>query len=209
MKNNANLTRRLSNALPFAHLLGLSSAKAQDDDQDDERKQGADESDEDYAKRMEELDKEDNDDDDDEEDDVPAKKSKKSKKASSDDDNQEDDDDSEKAEDDDSAKAVKAARNFERARCAAIFASPAAGIRPDMAAHLAFTTNMSSASAIAMLEVAAKGGSAQSDKKSLANRMASVQTPNPGANAGSPSANPSQALAQQILAAGKKARGEK
>ncbi|MFZ6724701.1 hypothetical protein ACO0K2_04330 [Undibacterium sp. MH2W] len=208
MKNNANLTRRLSNALPFAHLLGLSAAKAQDDDQDDERKQGADESDEDYAKRMEELDKEDNDGDD-EEDEEPAKKSKKSKKASSDDDDQEDDDDSEKADDDDSAKAVKAARNSERARCAAIFASPAAGIRPDMAAHLAFTTNMSSASAIAMLEVAAKGGSATADKKSLANRMASVQTPNPGANAGSPSANPSQALAQQILAAGKKARGEK
>lgn len=197
------LKTRVSAALSFAHLLGLSAAKAEDD----EMKQRADESDEDYAKRMEEEDKKQRDDESDED---YAKRMEEEDKKQRDDESDEDyakrmEGDDDGAGDDEKEKA---ARTSERARCAAIFASPAAGIRPDMAAHLAFSTDMSKAEAIKMLTAFASGGPAP--KKSLASRMAVHKTPNPGANAGSvPTVSGPQAVAQQIMAAAKKARGEK
>ena len=188
------LAKALS-ALPYAHLLGFSAAKAEDD----EMKQGADESDEDYAKRMEDEEKKekedekekdakaedgDNDEEDDKKDDDKAKKSKKA---------EESDDDKEKA-----------ARKSERARCAAIFKCDAAGARPDVAAHLAFSTDMSSTDAVAMLSTVAGG-----KVRGLAFRMAAVQTPNVGTETGAaPAANSPQGVAARIVAAGKKRRGE-
>ncbi|MFZ6690237.1 hypothetical protein [Undibacterium sp. SXout20W] len=206
MKNKANLTRRLSAVLPFAHLLGISAAKAEEQDDEDERKQRADESDEDYAKRMEELDEEDDDDDGQDGQKKPAKDSKKGKKAAADDE-QEDEDDPDESEKDETAKAVKAARSSERARCAAIFKCDAAGVRPDMAAHLAFETNMSSAKAISMLNVAAAGGATRSS--GLASRMSTVKNPNVGSGASAdPGPGGAQGAANFIVAAAKKARGQ-
>jgi hypothetical protein len=203
----ANLKRRIAAALPFAHLLGISAAKAEDD----ELKQGADESDEDYAKRMEEEDKKQGAD---ESDDDYAKRMEEEDKKQGDDESDEDyasrmeDDDNEAGDDEGGeSKKEKAARISERARCEAIFASPAAGVRPDMAAHLAFSTDMSKAEAIAMLSAFAKGST---PKNSLSSRMARVQTPNPGvATPAAAAVTGPAAVAQRILAAGKKARGEK
>lgn len=202
MGNKINLKQRMAMAVPFAHLLGIGASAAADDgtDGDDDKKQRPDESDEDYAKRMEDEDKKQREDESDED---YAKRMA-------------DDGDDADAEDDD--KKEQAARVSERARCAAIFMAPAAAARPDVAAHLAFSTDMSSAEAIKMLTTFANGGAGSS--RSLGNRMAAVKVPNPGANdAGTPAgaagggaaagaAGASAGLVQRILAAGKAARGE-
>ncbi len=178
----------------FAHLLGISAKKAEED----EDKKRDDETDEEYAKRMEEEkdEKEKADDGDDD-----AKKAEE-------DDKKEDDTDSakkaKKAEEDEDEK-EKAARKSERARCRAIFASDAAGSRPDVAAHLAFDTDMDVKSAIALLDVAAVGNVI---RPGLAHRMASVALPQIVSDAALPSANSAEGKASQIIAAGKKRRGE-
>jgi hypothetical protein len=130
-------------AFSFAHLLsraGFGAAEdkgGSDQNQDDERQQRDGESDDDYAKRMEELDRKDKDSD------------------QADPDAEDDDVDPDAAEERDKEKA---ARGRERARCAAIFGSKAAGSRPDVAAHLAFNTSMSAREAIGMLGAFAAGG---------------------------------------------------
>ena len=204
MKQTSTKLSKALSALPFAHLLGMSAARAEDD----EVKQGADESDEDFAKRMEEKDEQEKEND--------AKKAEEDKKEAGDDeDGDEDEDDADdekkgkkakKAKEGDDEK-EKAARASERARCAAIFKCGAAGARPDVAAHLAFETDMSSANAIAMLGAVAAGAPARPGN--LASRMAAVQAPNVGASAGAaPAANSAQGVAARIIAAGKKRRGE-
>jgi hypothetical protein len=97
---------------------------------DDERKQRDGESDADYKDRMDKLD---------------DKEARQARRA-------EDDDEM----DDGDAKA-SAARGRERARCAAIFAEPAAAKRPDIAAHLAFGTNLPRTAAINTLRAVAAG----------------------------------------------------
>lgn len=172
-------------AFSFAHLIGL-GARAEDsqddDNQDDPRKQRDDESDEDYAKRMEELDKKEADD-------------------------EEPDPDAE----DDSGESEKemAARAKERARCAAIFGSKAAAGRPDVAAHLAFATDMSANQAIGLLNSFAAGAAAPAPKRqSLGSRMANVQVPNVGASAPAARGGAASSAANMILAAGRARRGE-
>lgn len=195
------LAKALS-ALSFAHLLGISAAKAEDD----EMKQRADESDEDYAKRMEDEDKKENEDDakaHDEDDDANADHDE------GDDDGKEEAGKAKKAdESDDEDHKEKAARTAERARCAAIFASSAAAGRPDLAAHMAFNTDLPSADAIAMLSAVSAGAVAGVKVRSLASRMAAVQAPNVGTDAAAPAANSPQGVAARIVAAGKKRRGE-
>jgi len=175
-------------AFSFAHLIGLGGTRAEDgqgdndDNQDDPRKQRDDESDEDYAKRMEELDK---------------------KEA---DDGQDDPD-----ADDDSGESdkEKAARAKERARCAAIFDSKAAAGRPDVAAHLAFATNMSASEAVSLLGTFAAGAAAPASKRaSLGSRMAGVTLPNVGASAPAAPGGAASSAANMILAAGRARRGE-
>lgn len=168
--------------LSFAHLAGLSSRAARAENEDDERKQRDGESDEDYAKRMEELDKE-------EEKARKAEEERKEEEARRAEDNEDDDPSAEDDEEEMRGKSAAArARRRERARCAAIFASPAAARNPVLAANLAFTTEMSRRSAIAMLE-----GTPAPASASHATRAA--RNPNLSADGG---AKPSQ---EQALAA--------
>lgn len=105
---------------------------------DDERKKRDDESDDDYSKRMKALDDEDD------------KKAKGAKGSKADDDSNADEDD--KDEEMRGNSAAAAARRREQARCAAIFASPAAGKNPVLAAKLAFETRQPRSEALAVLE---------------------------------------------------------
>src|SRR5471032_558437 len=157
-----NMKNRLAAALPFAHLLGLGVASASDDDSDDDMAQREGESDDEYAKRMEDEERKQRDGESDQD---------YAKRMEELDGDPDDDDDGEKE---------KATRTAERARCAAIFGAAAAGSRPDVAAHLAFNTDMASADAIKMLNTVASGGAPTA--RSLSSRMSSVQTPNPGAS---------------------------
>jgi hypothetical protein len=189
---------KITAALGFAHLLGLPAASASGPEED-EKKQRADESDDDYAKRMEGSDKDGDEEGDEKKD---AKKAEDDKK----DETKAEDDKKEQPDDEDDKE--KAARKSERARCAAIFASSAAGARPDMAAHLAFNTDMSPSAAVDMLSAISAGSAAQ--PRGLASRMAAVNTPNVGASApaGKGVAGGATGAAAMIIEAGKKRRGE-
>ncbi|MCM2569712.1 MULTISPECIES: hypothetical protein [Achromobacter] len=181
---------------PFASLLSLGRARSaraeQDDDKDDkdksddERKQREGESDDDYAKRMEELDRED-----DERDDVLE---------NGEDPDAESEDDGDDKEKDQSKKAARAA---ERVRCARIVAH---GLRLGVARQacvFAFDTGMSSKAAIAALD-AGRADQAPPARRTLSERMQGTTIPNPGSGGG----DSQMTLAQKIVAAGKKRRGE-
>ncbi len=202
---------RMAAAIPFAHLLGV-RADEEDGDGDDEkkrkddeakrakwsekaetdeaRKQGKDESDEDYAKRMEEMDEEEKDD-----------KGKKSKRAEDDD---ADDESLEKESDEE-----KAARRAERARCAKIIAHGIKTGAVRQAGIFAFDTAMTVAAAIAALD-AGKLDSEAGKRGALKDRMAAVGVSSVGPGAGeAPDVSSPKAIAAMIVAAGRKARGEK
>lgn len=137
-----------------------SKPKTQDEDEemeeiDDERKRREGESDEDYQERMDELD---------EADAAAARRASRKAKLA-------DGDDADEA--DDADPKASAARRRERARCAAIFASPAAAKRPDIAAHLAFGTSLTRTAAINTLTAVAAGERQGADPKAgLRSRMA-------------------------------------
>ena len=136
-------------------------------------------------------DDEDDDEDEDNEDTPEGKKARKAKKA-------EDEDES------DAKAAFRRGRMAERERCAAIFASRAGVLRPDMAAEIAFSSGMSVEKATVFLDRAvAKVAPAR-----LADRMATVQVANPGTEGGE-NLDPSdpKALVQMAIAAAAKARG--
>jgi len=145
-----NLRAAVANALSFAHLSGVTgkaSAKAEDDD---EKKKDPPASDDTSKAEGDDPEKEDDekkdakaaDDTSDPEDDDEKKDAKKASASD------EDDDDEEMH----GKSAAASARRREQARCAAIFASPAAARNVALAANLAFKTRMSRAEAIAVLE---------------------------------------------------------
>ncbi|ARF52778.1 hypothetical protein [Pantoea stewartii] len=202
----------------FAHLLGIKpkGAKAEDED---EKARG----------RAEDDDREEEADDDD--DDKPQGRKARGSRAADDDDDDEraedDDDDADAEEDDDKpsgrkAKGKKAdddgdeadakarGRAIERKRCARIFGSKAAGIRPDMAASLAFTTSLSASAAIAQLEQAAAfGAPAQGGRMSLDDRMRAEQKHSLGPDAKKTEATGPNALVAQMTSLYNKSQGTK
>lgn len=109
------------------------------------------------------------------------------------DDPDDDDDDGEKDKEDMKKKATADARHRERARCASIFASVHAAGRPEVAAALAFDTDMSAKAAIGAM---AKMGPVAQPKSGLREAMRTVERPNLGAGGGRPAdANSPQAIA--------------
>lgn len=195
------------NKFTFAHLIGLGKkARASEEDEDKKvrkakgRKAEEDERDEDAE------DDEDREGAEDQDDEKQGRKAKKAKKAESDDDDPDADDDDddagaegddEDAEDDDENKDVKKGRRAERKRCARIFGSKAAAGRPDMAAHLAFNTRMSSSEAISTLKAM---GAVQpaTQRASLDSRMRAEQQVRISPDAQAPAAGTAAALVHQM-----------
>lgn len=185
---------------PFAHLLGGAAAlagralgrRAQDEE---EQPDAEDEGDEPDAE--------------DEDTDEPET-GKRGKKAETDDDDAdaEDEGDEPDAEDEDAdePEGKRAATPYNRGyaaankRARAIFASPAAAGRPDLAAQLAFETTMTSAEAIGVLGMA--GASTATRGRSLDDRMAGRREARPGAGTGT---SGEKSFGDQVLAASKKA----
>jgi len=174
---------------PFSHLLALvtgnsfSGKRADDEDkpeegaEDDKPEEGADD---DKPEEGAEDDKPEEGADDDK-DDKGGKRGRRAKRAESDDDEAEG-----KAEDEDDDEEMAQARRegyaAAQARGRRIFSAASAGLRPDMAAHLAFNDTRSSADAIAMLDMAAGGAAPAANGSRLGRRMARVVIPNPGAS---------------------------
>lgn len=151
----------------FAHLIGRKAKATEEDDEKTRKAKGRRVEDDDEEENAENDDPE-SEDQDDEKEGHKAKKAK-SKKTEDDDDKDPDaEDDDEDAEDN---KDVKKGRRAERKRCARIFGSKAAAARPDMAAHLAFNTNLSSSEAISTLKAMGGVSASQSNRRSLDARM--------------------------------------
>lgn len=165
--------KRAAKALSFAHLAG--SVSRAEDDEEKKREDARRAEDDKKAKRAEGDDNGDDlstsgDGDEDKDGDKKGKKAKAKAKADSEGDEEDDayddttDDDRKDEEDEDDEdddreiemrgkSAVAHGRKLERARCAAIFNSEAAGRNPQLAAHFAFNTNLSAAQAIEGLKV--------------------------------------------------------
>lgn len=183
------------NKFTFAHLIGLGKkARASEEDENKKvrkakgRKAEEDERDEDAEGDEDREDAEDQDDE---------KQGRKAKKAEDDDDDADAEGDEEDAEDDDENKDVKKGRRAERKRCARIFGSKAAAGRPDMAAHLAFNTRMSSSEAISTLKAM---GAVQpaTQRASLDSRMRAEQQVRISPDAQAPVAGTAAALVHQM-----------
>lgn len=159
----------------FAHLIGRKAKATEEDDEKTRKAKGRRVEDDDEEENAENDDPE-SEDQDDEKEGRKAKKAK-SKKAEDDDEDPDAEDDEnaegddEDAEDDEDNKDVKKGRRAERKRCARIFGSKAAAARPDMAAHLAFNTNLSSSEAISTLKAMGGVSAQQSNRRSLDARM--------------------------------------
>lgn len=159
----------------FAHLIGRKAKATEEDDEKTRKAKGRRVEDDDEEENAENDDPE-SEDQDDEKEGRKAKKAK-SKKAEDDDEDPDAEDDEnaegddEDAEDDEDNKDVKKGRRAERKRCARIFGSKAAAARPDMAAHLAFNTNLSSSEAISTLKAMGGVSAPQSNRRSLDARM--------------------------------------
>jgi hypothetical protein len=207
-------------ASPFEHLaarLNLTSAKKAEDDEDKKKDAKADDEGDDSkdkAKKSKkaEGDKDDSDSDKDvakadsdgdDDDEKPAPRSKKKSKASEDDKDDKDDNEDKKE-----------ARAAERERIAAIILSPEANASNacfKAAVRLALKSNMTADEVLSILELNAPSAETPAPKKdtsardTLAQRMS--QSPNPDLGVdGSGGSEPT--LAEKIIMAGKKRRGE-
>lgn len=159
----------LASKIPFAHLLGVKRSVRSEDDEEVKKSKHAEE----------EPDAEDDDKDPD------AQEDENNPDAENEDDDQEaseeepDAEDDPEEEEDDKEPSAKKAKLAERKRCKAIFNCSAAGVRPDMAAHLAFNTGLSAKTAIGMLKQAA---AVQPKKSGLQARMSEQNLPKIGSD---------------------------
>ncbi len=161
----------LASKIPFAHLLGVQrSARAEDDEEVKKSK---------HAEEEPEAEDDDKDPDAQEDENNPDAEDGDDDPEVSEEDPDAEDDDSD-AEEDDKEPSAKKAKLAERKRCKAIFNCSAAGVRPDMAAHLAFNTGLSAKTAIGMLKQAA---AVQPKKSGLQARMSEQNLPKIGSDA--------------------------
>lgn len=179
---------------PFAHLLSLvTGAKAGKGRAEDEREDETEAEEEDDSESPDAEDEKPEDSADDEkpsedaedgDDKKEGKRARRAKSAEKDDD--EEAEDKAECDDDDEDMAQARREGFEaaQARGRRIFNAASAGMRPDMAAHLAFNDTMPSAQAVAMLDMAANGTATVASGSRLGRRMARVVLPNPGASDG-------------------------
>lgn len=211
----------------FAHLARSKSEDDKCEDKEKDGKKAEDEGDDEEEAKSKKAKDGDDEEKSESEDDEEASKSKKSKskskakskksKSEKDEDDDEDDDDDDQDDDedgdddsdreDDDDPDARHARARERGRIKAIMLSDVGKRNPAAAAHLATGTSMSRKQVIqtlAAMEAAMPQGSSGGGRESLRNRMTGVKDPALGA--GGESAAPN--LAQQIVQAGKKARGE-
>jgi broad specificity phosphatase PhoE len=198
----SKLTKQMAKVLSFAHLTGVAGKRAEEDDKD--RREEAEDDDpdkkeqdrEDYTGKKSKRAEDDDQDKDKAEGDDPDDDEKDSAKA--DDQDAEDDEEEEMR----GKSAAASARRRERARCAAIFGSKAAGRNPVLAANLAFNTSMTRKEALAVLEsTPASIGTAE-----FAGGRAAR---NPAIGSGAPSTNRTQQTASRWDAAFKKASGRR
>lgn len=194
----------LAQAMNFSHLLGRerpinvsANIRADDDgDDDDDAMRGKKSRAKSKARADDEKDKDGDDnetdkkgaraDEDDEDDDRERREKpdgKKAKRARAEDRERDGDDeeDGDRREEKAHARGVRAGAKAERERCREIFASEAAAGRADVAAHLAFNTNMTAGEAVGTLEALSLSGG-RTSSVSLSDRMDGVKTPNPGAS---------------------------
>jgi hypothetical protein len=190
---------KVASALSFAHLSGLGRSSAAKAEEDDDKKDRDHE--DGNVKKGKGKAEDDNPDEDDKDKDASAEDDDPDASAEADDDKRDDDKKDgkakgKKAEDDDDEKMAAGARE-ERARCGAIFASPAAAANVGLAAELAFKTDLSAKQAIAVLEKAPAASRGASPQRSARN-------PALGAG-GSTQTSTDQAVATRWDAAFKKA----
>lgn len=192
----------------FAHLIGRKAKATEEDDEKTRKSKGRRVEDDDEEENAENDDPE-SEDQDDEKEGRKAKKAK-SKKAEDDDDEDPDaEDDDEDAEDDEDNKDVKKGRRAERKRCARIFGSKAAAARPDMAAHLAFNTNLSSSEAISTLKAMGSTPAPQSNRRSLDARMREEEQVRLGQDAQVALEGSAEAVAQRMTSLYNRHKGGK
>lgn len=195
--------RTMAGAAPFAHLLGLgraSAAKAEQTEQDrEDEREGEEDRDREEATAAETEGEEDRE----EENERPDARGARA--ASGD---ESEGEDAEEDEDEEEGGEARAARLAERARCKAIFASPAAAGQPHVAAELAFGTNLSAKQAISLMKATA-ATAPKSYRASLDQRMSAHRVPSVGGGpaAKAPASGQPGSAAAAALAAYKKARG--
>jgi hypothetical protein len=205
----------MAGTLPFAHFLGRpAAAKADDNKEKDTDAQRAEDETPDDEKDKDDKDKAAKPG---AEDDKPAedkdgedKDKAKGKKAGADggDDGEDGDEDGDDESDggDMRRKGARSARLRERNRCRAIFNDPSAAANPALACALAFDSDMPRSQAINALRAAGTGPAPQASRRtSLDERMSRVKTPAVGSGDVPRGA---ASIADQVIAAGKKRRGE-
>lgn len=180
----------------FAHLIGRKAKATEEDDEKTRKAKGRRAEDDDEEENAENDDPE----SEDQEEEKEGRKGKKakSKKAEDEDEDPDAEGDDEDAEDDEDNKDVKKGRRAERKRCARIFGSKAAAARPDMAAHLAFNTNLSSSEAISTLKAMGSTPAPQSNRRSLDARMREEEQVRLGQDAQVAPEGSAEAVAQRM-----------
>jgi hypothetical protein len=177
----------------FAHL-GRPAPSVKAETEEEKKKREEDEA---AAKKKAEEDKKK------EEDEAAAKKKAEEDKKKEDAKKKGDGDDESDREDDEEPEA-RAARARERGRIAAILSSEAGNANPIAAAHIATGTSIPRSQAIEMVHAMGPAAEPAPRGDPLRERMASTPRPDIGAGEERPAAN----LAQMIVVADKKARGE-
>ncbi|CAI1576578.1 Uncharacterised protein [Serratia proteamaculans] len=190
----------------FSHLFGFGANASEDNDDEKEKSKKAkgrraedddkdpdaeDDDDKDKSKKSKSRRAEDDDNPDDD-DDQGDDKSKKGRRADDDgDDADADNGDDEDGDDEDEDRDVKKGRRAERNRISRILGSKHAAGKGPLAVSLAITTGMSSAAAIRVMATSGPMVAPQARRRSLDERMSSVENHQLGNDAPPPSGNKS------------------